>query len=54
MAVPTCAALHTIKEGEELVDHPVSHAGVVVASAGGQRLELVEEEDARAVTYIAV
>ena len=40
-------AFHAIQLGEQLVDHAIRDARAVVATAWGERVELVEEQDAR-------
>ena len=42
----TLQSLHTIQLGEELIDHTVGHPRAVVAPPGGQRVKLIEEQDA--------
>lgn len=46
-AIRTLQAFHPIQLCEQLVDHTVSDPRAVVTSTGGQRVELIEEEDAR-------
>lgn len=43
---PTLQSLHPVQLGEKLVDHTVGYACAVVAPPGGQRVKLIEEQDA--------
>lgn len=44
---PTLQSLHAVQLGEKLVDDAVGDPRAVVAPPGGQRVELIEEQDAR-------
>lgn len=46
-ASPTLQSLHAVQLGEKLVDDAVGDPRAVVAPPGGQRVELIEEQDAR-------
>lgn len=46
-ASPTLQSLHAVQLGEKLVDDTVGDPRAVVAPPGGQRVELIEEQDAR-------
>lgn len=43
----TLQSLHPIQLGEKLVDYTISDSCAVVAPPGGQRVELIKEQDAR-------